>query len=254
MKASSKGMPQAGAPATMAERGMKTDRVVMSAVKAHAGQGVREIANALNWSNGRVDGSINRLVEKGMAKVQHVLKRGVLIKKVYPADYAEPTNDCIEIPKGMIEGRKWAGVSAKVYALNRTTIGIAPSTADGWEGSAFVEDAPVADEEGKIVVRLPKRVMEFYQLENSETSISANDDMALLTIEGTVVPVALPATYSGDGQRTKPEAAVVKAEAYELDGSRVSENHAEPGIHSKGMHFAPLALEESRSLRSHPSL
>lgn len=45
-------------------------------------------------------------------------------------------------------------------------------------------------------MRLPELVMEFYQLGSSETSLSDDNDIALLTIEETVVPVELPATHS----------------------------------------------------------
>ena len=188
----------AGAPIAMHKKGIRTDKIVLEFVRKNPRLTVRQIAKQLNWSIGRADGSINRLVKAGKIKVEHSLRRGVLIKKVFGIKYRPKPNDLVEIPRNMIDEKLW-NKTVKVYALSRSTIGISSLKRGDWEEKSLATEQ-IKIEEGlkKFRFKLPERLSEFYELENSETSLSAMNDLALLTVESTILPVALPPTHPAE--------------------------------------------------------
>jgi len=182
-----------GAPEFMKRMGEETDSNIFEEVKKRPGSTVREIAESLEWTNGKVDGSVNRLVSKGELKVQHCVRRGVLVKKVFLADYSVKLG-VFEIPKKMIDESLWKK-SATVYALSRTTIGFSPTKMEDWEKLAVKkQEVPINRDVDSLVIELPPFFINFYQLENSETTLSTVGDSGLITVESTV-PVELPQTF-----------------------------------------------------------
>lgn len=185
----------AGAPIVMRKRGEKTDALVLTEVEGRPGSTVHEIAERLNWTNGRVDGSINRLVSRGKVKVQHALRKGILVKKVYPTEYVLKPRNIVHIPRNMIDDDLWKE-TVEIYALSRTTIAIAPTKVEEWEKRAFRrEQISIQKTDEALEIRLPSSISNFYQLENSEISLSTTSNLALVTVESTLLPVALPPTY-----------------------------------------------------------
>jgi len=64
-----------------------------------------------------------------------------------------------------------------------------------WDKKSILKGkVPLSKKEEALVVKLPASISEFYQLENSEISLSVLDNLVLLTVES-VLPVALPATH-----------------------------------------------------------
>lgn len=188
----------AGAPLVMRKRGEKTDAFVLTEVKQRPGSTVHEIAERLNWSNGRVDGSVNRLVSQGRIRVQHVLRKGTLVKRVYPIEHVSKPRDIVEIPRNMIDDKLW-GETTEVYALSRTTIAISPNKIEEWEKRAFRrENVSIQRSDEALEIRLPRSISDFYQLENSEISLSTTGDLALVTVESTLMSVSLPPTYPAE--------------------------------------------------------
>jgi hypothetical protein len=168
--------------------------MVLEKIMKKPGVTVSEIAESLGWSNGKVDGSVNRLLSKGKVLVKHYLQRGMLVKRVYPSEYPVKPRDTLEIPEKMVDRSLWRDV-AVVYALSRSTIGIAPKEVEEWERKAFFKDcADIKREKENIIVALPGRFYDFYQLENSEMSLSIVGNFVLATVES-VLPVTLPPTY-----------------------------------------------------------
>lgn len=185
----------AGAPIAMHRRGRRTDKIVLEFVRRNSGLTIRQIAKELNFSIGRVDGSINRLLKAGKVRVEHSLRRGILIKKVFGIRYRPKPKDLVEIPMDIIDEELWEK-TIKVYALSRSTIGISSLEREEWDKRSLAkEEIKIKKEHKKFKFRLPKKLSEFYELENSETSLSALNDLALLTVESTILPVALPPTY-----------------------------------------------------------
>jgi len=193
--------PVAGAPVMMRRRGELTDSLVLKEVKRRPGSTIREISMRLNMSNGRVDGSVNRLVSQRKVKVKHFLRRGILIKRVYPVEFIPKSKEIIEVPRELVEDSLWKE-EVYIYALSRSTIGISPQDVEEWDKKSILkEKAPLFKKEESLVVELPASISEFYQLENSEISFSMLDNLVLLTVES-ILPVSLPATY--------PEEATIK--------------------------------------------
>ena len=184
-----------GAPVTMRRKGKRTDAIVMQLILEKPRSTVHEIAEDLGWTNGRVDGSINRLLRKGKVRVQHCIRRGMLVKKLHPMEEEIRTPNTIEIPKEMIAEDIWKD-RVHVYSLSRSSIAISATKNEEWEKRAFWKgDISVEEHEKKLIVRLPDHLSDFYRLDNSETSLSTRDEFALVTVESTIVPVELPPTF-----------------------------------------------------------
>lgn len=129
-----------------------------------------------------------RLTAENKVTIKHILKRGMLIKKVYPKGYAKEASNKIEIPKELVNIEAWKQ-QAFVYALSRTTIGLAPRKTVEWNSNAFFQDTVcIAKSDEKIVLELPTQLAEFYQLVNSEISLSSVGDLVFVTVES-VLPV-----------------------------------------------------------------
>ena len=185
----------AGAPIAMRRKGELTDSLVLEEVRRRPGSTIREIAMQLNMTNGRVDGSVNRLLSQGKVKVKHFLKRGILIKRVYPIEFIPKRKDVIEIPRELVDDSLWKE-EAYVYALSRSTIGVSPQDIEEWEKKSILKErVPIFKKEESLMIELPASISEFYELENSEVSLSALDNLVLLTIEQ-ILPVILPSTAS----------------------------------------------------------
>ncbi|MDI6847601.1 MAG: winged helix-turn-helix domain-containing protein [Candidatus Bathyarchaeia archaeon] len=188
-----------GAPITMRKKGEVTDSTVLEEIMRKPGVTVSEIAETLGWSNGKVDGSVKRLLLRGKVSVKHYLRRGMLVKRVYPEKYPVKPRNTIEVPEKMVESGLWKD-SAVVYALSRSTMGIAPKEVEEWDKKAFFKDCiDVRKEKENIVFTLPERFYDFYQLENSEMSLSTVGNFVLATVES-MLPVKLPATYPEEGR------------------------------------------------------
>lgn len=187
-------MPK-GAPTVMRQRGIDTDYVVMQRILEKSGSTVHEIARDLGWTNGRVDGSVNRLLKEGKIKVQHCIRRGMLVKKMYPAEKEARGPNVVEISKEMIDEGLWKD-TVRVYALSRSSIAISTTKIEEWEKKAFWKgDIRIEDCEKELIVKLPDHLSDFYRLENSETSLSTSDEFALVTVESTIIPVEVPGTF-----------------------------------------------------------
>ena len=184
-----------GAPVIMQQRGRRTDTIVIHRILQKPGSTVHEIAEDLGWTNGRVDGSVNRLLKERKIRVQHCIRRGTLVKKVYPMEEEVRTPNTIEIPKEMIAEGMWKD-RVRIYSLSRSSIAISATEVEEWEKKAFWKgDIPVKEDDKKLIVKLPDHLSDFYRLENSETSLSTSDEFALVTVESTIVPVELPPTF-----------------------------------------------------------
>ena len=183
-----------GAPVTMRKLGKSTDSTILKKVIECPGVTVSGIAEALNWSNGRVDGSVNRLASKGKVEVKHLLQRGMLVKRVYPENHLAKPQNIVDVPEEMISKNLWKE-SAFVYALSRSTIGIAPEENKERAASALLrEHADIWKEQDRVVITLPERLSNFYQLQNSDKSLATIGNVAMITVE-TILPVRLPSIH-----------------------------------------------------------
>jgi hypothetical protein len=116
------------------------------------------------------------------------MKRCLCVKKVYPVNYTKKSASLIQIPKEMVTLEVWTQ-QAFIYALSRSTIGVAPRKTGEWDGKAFSQEVVIIKKDDeKVVLELPGRFAQFYQLENSEISLSAVDDLIFVTVES-ILPI-----------------------------------------------------------------
>jgi hypothetical protein len=175
-------------------KGELTDSIVLEEIVKKPGLTVSEIADRLALTNGKVDGSVNRLVLKGKASVKHCLRRGMLVKMVFPSEYSAKAPEVVEIPKGMVDDEVWQD-SAIVYALSRSTIGISHKEIAEWDEEAFFKGrVSIEASDENIVLKLPDKFARFYQLENSDISLSTIGNCVLVSVES-ILPVKLPPIY-----------------------------------------------------------
>ena len=183
-----------GAPIVMHQKGETTDAAILGEVIKKPGITVSEIVRNLEWSNGKIDGGVNRLVSEEKVKVKHCLKRGMLVKMVYPADFDRKPRNLIEIPREMIDYDLWKE-NAVLYSLSRSTIGIARREVQEWTEKAFSKQTvPIEKNGGSVILKIPRKLSSFYQFDNSEIGLSAVGDFVLVTVES-ILPVRLPVTY-----------------------------------------------------------
>jgi hypothetical protein len=183
-----------GAPITMHRQGKLTDAIILEEILKKPGITISEIAHNLGWTNGKVDGSVNRLVSEGKISVKHCLKRGMLVKMTYPAELPRIPRNVIEITKEMIDYDSWKE-KAIVYSLSRSTVGIARREVKEWNDRALFKESISLKKNGEsIIIKLPEKLSDFYQLDNSDISLSTIEDLILVTIES-ILPVKLPAEY-----------------------------------------------------------
>ncbi len=174
----------------MHKKGLSTDSIILETIQRKPGATIAEIAQDLEWTNGKVDGSVNRLITEGKASIKYYLKRGTLVKKVYPVNHDKVPTRQITIPGAMINLDVWMQ-QAFVYALSRSTVGIAPRKVEEWDAKAFSKQAVLIGKEAeRVVLELPERFAEFYQLKNSEISLSTVGDFVFVTVES-ILPIEL---------------------------------------------------------------
>lgn len=183
-----------GAPAHMKALGKRTDNQVLTCVEKHPGATVGQIARYLGISNGRADGSVNRLAEEGRVEVKHFLRRGMLIKKVYPPGQPIQPPEVVKISPQLVDLGKWEN-TVRIYALSRSAIGISPWKDSEWEKIALhEEEVPLDRVNDDVILKIPDRLVEFYELPNSEVDVSGIGDKAMVSIQSTVIPVGMPTT------------------------------------------------------------
>jgi hypothetical protein len=190
-----------GAPLAMRIKGKITDSLVLNEVTKKPGMAIFEIAEKLGWTNGKVDGSVNRLTACRKISVKHYLKKGMLLKKAYPRGYTKPSG-IIEIPKETIDSMMWKD-NVSVYALTRSTIGLSGTEIAEWDERALFKDCiPIEQDNVNLIIELPQTFCSFYQLENSEIGLSFLANCVLATVES-ILPVQLPSTYPEEATSVK---------------------------------------------------
>ncbi len=173
----------------MHKKGLSTDALVLEIILRNPGLTIAEIAEELEWTNGKVDGSVNRLTTEGKASIKRYTKRGMIVKKVYPINYEKKSTRQIEIPQEMVSPAVWSQ-RAFVYALSRSAIGVAPRKIEEWHTKSLSEEVvSIRKDVERVVLELPERFAQFYQLENSEISLSAVGDLIFVVVES-ILPIA----------------------------------------------------------------
>ena len=184
-----------GAPAIMKKRGLLTDGQIYDYIRKNQNSTIREIAENLNMTNGRVDSSVNRLLQMDKVLVNHFIRNGILVKRVSTQEISSYNYNQIEITKDLLEKKIWKE-EVYVYALSRSAIGISPYERENWKKRAPMQDKLfVKFIDNNMIMDLPEYFVNFYELPNSQLDISGNKDQILLSVQATIIPVDLPSEH-----------------------------------------------------------
>lgn len=168
-------------------RSALTDNALKDIVDSNPGLSLYELSRKLDWSIGRVDGSVKRLIETDDAHIRLVERSGRRVNLVFPS--GSSSGDVISVPAKPLEenSRAW-GNSAIVYALDSDTIGVSSDFDENWERKAsFRNRAPVTRDGENLKIDLPDNVKNFYKLGNKHIDILIESSNIVLITSGKIV-------------------------------------------------------------------
>ncbi len=169
--------------------GLSTDTEVLKIIKEQPGLTSHKIRKLLDFTRGKIDGSLNRLEERKEIELQLVLHNGKMAKEAYPYGSAQVKKPEIIIENEMLVSPDEWKKSLRLYALDRSTIGIAPSDIPQWRSKSIVVEAiqPVESPEG-IIIKLPPKLASFYSILNSDFELAILDNRVLVVFK-TKIPI-----------------------------------------------------------------
>ena len=179
----------AGAPIIMKARGEQTDLDIYDYVRENTGCTVRDISESLEMTRGRVDGSINRLVNSDLVEVKYFRRNNILIKRIEPAGSQERPYDQVKFPSSLLDASLWKE-KAYACAISRSSIIIAPELKEEWRDQcAFTNELFFQKLDGNYCFKFTDDFIKFYEMLNSELDVSGFKDEILVTVDSTLIPV-----------------------------------------------------------------
>jgi hypothetical protein len=134
--------------------GEGTDQGLFRVVVENPRLSLYELAQEIGWGVGEVDGSVRRLLEKGLVKVECFVKAGRRVKLVSAVDY-ESSPDVFSVPQDILDSALWKD-NAHIYGLDRLTIGVSGKPAPEWDAAAVLKSkVPIKRMAKNLVFRLP---------------------------------------------------------------------------------------------------
>jgi len=177
------------APAVMKLKGSETDRTVLQFIQDNPGSTIKEIADSLEMSNGRVDHSVNRLKENHIVNIQYFRRNRGLVKKVSMLNSKSLAFDEASFPLELLSKELWKD-KAYACAASRSAIIVTPEVNSKWaERCILIEEVKLKKTQGDLIIKLPERFAEFYELPNAEVDVSGIGDELLITVGSTVIPI-----------------------------------------------------------------
>ena len=182
----------AGAPIIMKARGQQTDLDIYDYVRGNTGCTVRDISETLEMSRGRVDGSVNRLVESGLVDVRYFRRNNILIKRIEPVGLQKRPFDQVMFPSSLLDASLWKE-KAYACAVSRSAIKIVPELKEEWRDQcAFTNELFFQKLDGNYCFKFTDDFIKFYEMPNSELDVSGFKDEILVTVDSTLIPVDAP--------------------------------------------------------------
>jgi hypothetical protein len=170
------------------------DHMLLTTIKKAPGLSLYELGQVMKWSNGKVDGSLRRLLSERKIVISAIERNGRPVHLVYPK-YRLHYNT-VEIPKSLLKSGNptWKDV-AFFYALDNLSFGITGKRFLDWERvSSFREKVKLLNKKDRLVVTIPEKFANFYRLSEKRLTKSIADNNVLLTINGTIIEsMAYPA-------------------------------------------------------------
>jgi hypothetical protein len=168
-------------------RGKQTDDTLLEVIRSYPGLSQYELGKRLGWKAGHVDGSIRRLLVSKRLFLKVMERNGKQVNLVYPANQ-KPTNT-IEVPMELLEvGNPHWSQEATIYALDSSTIGVSGSQVQEWNDVAAFRTTICAKTHGtKILLTIPKKFIEFYNLDKKAYLTGVSGGNILITISGDII-------------------------------------------------------------------
>jgi hypothetical protein len=163
------------------------DRLLLRTIRESPGLSLYELRKLLKWSNGKVDGSLRRLLHAKKIVITAIARNGRSVQLVYPKH--KMSNNLIEIPASLITvGNPAWKDSAYFYALDNLSFGVTRKPFRDWENAAgFKAKVRPVSERNRLILIVPKKFEEFYHLSDKHLTKTVADNNVLVTITGTVI-------------------------------------------------------------------
>jgi hypothetical protein len=182
---------------TRKKQAEQTDEALLSFIRERPGAlSLYQIAQEMDWSIGRVQKSVERLLKNGLISYTRAFLGGRSLKLIVPTktkekhgrqpavDLPKPSERIITVPTEFVSNSCWSD-HAFLYALDRLTLGISADREKRWQESSLLETkVQLRREEKTTIVELPENIYHFYHLNMNDYDIStfAKEDKILLTV------------------------------------------------------------------------
>jgi len=163
------------------------EKKLLLLVKKSPGLSAYDLSLKIGKPPSTVHSAIKRMTRKGELVTKSILRKTGKITLLYPEGYSFPDNTLVEIPREVVHVRNPSWLNAFIYALNSESIGISGEPVPEWESNClWKEQAKVDRERKELLVKLPEKIANFYQVEKKEIMQVFLNNKTLLTIIGTV--------------------------------------------------------------------
>jgi hypothetical protein len=182
---------------TRKKQAEQTDEALLSFIRERPGAlSLYQIAQEMDWSIGRVQKSVERLLKNGLISYTRALLGGRSLKLIVPTktqekhgrqpsvDLPTPSERTVTVPTELVSNGCWSD-HAFLYALDRLTLGISADREKRWQKSSLLETkVQLKRGEKTTIVELPENIRHFYHLNMNDYSIStfAKEDKILVTV------------------------------------------------------------------------
>src|SRR5271157_502361 len=168
-------------------RGVTTDASLLDIIKNAPGLSMYELTREADWTIGRVDGAVRRLLRARKVVVEVIDRNGRMLNLLYPARAERPGH--IEVPIGLLKiGNPTWQSTGYVYGLDSNTIGISGKRNEDWETFAPMKNKVDLEKEGtSLALELPQGFLYFYRVGNRHVVKTINGNDILLTVSGNIV-------------------------------------------------------------------
>jgi hypothetical protein len=163
------------------------EKRLLSIVKEAPGLSAYDASMKLHKPPATVHSAIKRMVRKGEVGTRSILRKTGKLTLLYPNDYSFPDNTLVEIPREVVHIGNPSWLGAFIYALNDESIGVSGEPVPEWETNCLWKEQTKVDcTQAGFLVRLPKKVTDFYQIEKKEIMQVFLNNKTLLTMTGTI--------------------------------------------------------------------
>lgn len=168
------------------KRSRITNDALFHVIEQEPGLSKYKLSKKLNWSMGKTDGAITRLLGSERIFIKEIERGGRKVSLVYPK--AMIPSKIIRIPKSELELEDsiWSR-EAHFYGLDSDTIGVTGEEYEPWNQARYRQKVMIKPDGDELSINIPPEFQEFYNLSSKHYSISVNSNRVMLTINGNLI-------------------------------------------------------------------